>query len=289
MAVTVLLCHAQEDASMVKQLKNHLSALERKGLISIWDDGDIGPGAEWKEEIDKHLNEAQVILLLISSSFMASNFCYKVEMQRAIERHERKEARVIPVILRPAYWEVPPLDKLQPLPDQARPVATWPVRDAGYKNVSDGIIRVVGEWNTHSLPGPVAERKVLIAQLDQLIETVKAQMQPPARAMATANTLRQLSVFIPNDVTLADLVVGWGTLAQAAKQHEEAATSQRRVTCGELASMASQFAAGQGNLAQAIKTWRSWRDAFKNSDDPRQATMASTFARELTELEEAIQ
>jgi len=285
--VTILLCYAHEDESMVHQLKKHLSLLERNGLIELWGYGNISAGSEWKQEMYKHLDEAQIILLLISSSFLESDYCYNVQMQRAIERHERKEARVIPVILHPVYWNVPPIDKLQPLPDHARAISTWRNRNEGYANVTGGIIKVIEQWNTHSLPDPTVERKEMIANLDQLIETVKSQMQPPPRALATASTLEQLSIFIPNDVTLADLVVGWRTLSLASKQGEEPATSQRRVTCGELAGMASRFASGQGNLAQAIKTWHIWAEAFKKSDDPRQAAMAKTFARELTELQKA--
>src|ERR1700719_448456 len=102
--VTVLLCYAHEDERMARKLKKHLSALAHNGLIAVWEYGNISPGTEWEQEIDKHLDEAQMILLLISDSFLASHYCYSVEMQRAIERHERKEARVIPVILRPALW-----------------------------------------------------------------------------------------------------------------------------------------------------------------------------------------
>ena len=287
MAVTVLLCYAHEDERMVSQLKNHLSSLKHNGLIAIWDYGNISPGAEWEQEIDKHLNEAQIILLLISSSFLASQYCYSVEMQRAIERHESKKARVIPVILRSVHWKEPPLDKLQALPDRAKAISTWKHPDEAFTNVANGIVKVIEQLNAHSLSDPIAERRALIANLDQLIETVKLHMQPPPRATATASTLQQLSIFIPTDVTLADLVVGWQTLAQASKQEEEPATVQRRVTCGELAHLASQFTTDQGNLAQAIKTWHIWRDAFKNRDDPRQTAMSRTFARELTELQGA--
>jgi hypothetical protein len=273
---------------MVRDLKKHLSSLVRNGLIALRDYGNISPGAEWKQEVNKHLDEAQIILLLISPSFLDSDYCYNVEMQKAIERHERKEARVIPVILHPVHWKEPPIDKLQALPDHERPISKWRNRNEGYTNVTDGIIKVIEQWNTHSLPDPVMERKELIANLDQLIETVKAQMQPPARALATASTLEQLSIFIPNDVMLADLVVGWRTLSHTSKQGEEPATAQRRVTCSELAYMASQLTTGQGNLAQAIKTWGIWAEAFKKSGDPRQAAMARTFTRELTELQEAM-
>ncbi len=287
MAVTILFCYAHQDERMVSQLKNHLSLLEHNGLIAIWDYGNISPGAEWEQEIDKHLDEAQIILLLISASFLASKYCYKVEMQRAIGRHERKEARVIPILLRPVHWNEPPIDKLQVLPDHAKPISRWTNRDEGFKNIADGIGKVIRQWNAHSLSDPIAERRILIANLNQLIETVKLQMQPPPRAMATASTLQQLSIFIPNEVTLADLVVGWRTLSQYSNQEEEPATSQRRVTCSELANFASQFTIDEGNLAQAIKTWHTWLDAFKNSGDPRQAAMARTFARELLELQEA--
>jgi len=290
-AVTTLLCYAHQDERMVNQLKDHLSALEYNGLIALWDYGNISAGAEWEQEINKHLNEAQIILLLISSSFLASKYCYKVEMERAIKRHESKEACVIPVILRSVHWKGPPLDKLQALPGRAKPISTWKHPDEGFTNVADGIIKVIEQLKTHSLSDPIAERKALIANLDRLVETVKLQMQPPPRALATANTLQQLSVYIPNEVTLADLVVGWRTLSQASKQKEEQATAQRRVTCGELARMASQFTTDQGNLSQAIKAWRIWRDVFNDRTDrgdPRQAAMARTFARELTELQEAI-
>jgi TIR domain-containing protein len=284
-AVSILLCYADEDERMVRQLKKQLSLLERNGRIAVWDYGHISPGTEWKQEMNRHLDEAEMILLLISDSFLATDYCYQVQMQRAMKRHERKEVHVIPVILRPVHWSEPPLDKLKPLPDYAKPISKWTPRDEGWKNVVDGLVKAIEQWNAHRLPDPIEERRVLMAHLDQLIETVKLQMQPPPRANATAKTLQQLSIFIPTDVTLADLALGWRTLSHASQQEEEPATTQRRVTCGELAMMAAQFTTEQGNGAQAIKTWRIWRDAFQKSDDPRQAAMAKTFARELTELQ----
>lgn len=288
MAVTVLLCYAPQDKRMADQLKNHLSLLERNQLISIWDYSGINPGDEWAQEIGRHLDSAQMILLLVSASFLASHYCFTVEMQQAIKRHENKEARVIPIILRDVYWNEPPLDKLLPLPDSARPISNWTPQDSGFKNTVDGIMKIVKQWNEQSLPGPQAERQHMIENLDHLIEAVKTQMQPPPRATATANTLQQLSIFIPNEVTLADLIVGWQILSRPLQQNEEPAVAQRRVTCGELAQIASQFAPDQGNRTNAIQTWDIWANAFKNSNDPRQTTMAKTFARELAELQEAV-
>ncbi len=76
--------------------------MKRKGLISRWHDHEITAGNEWQEEINEHLNTAQIILLLISPDSIASDYCYDIEMTRALERHKAKEARVIPIILRPA-------------------------------------------------------------------------------------------------------------------------------------------------------------------------------------------
>lgn len=287
MAITVLLCYAQEDERMKRKLKDHLSLLERKELIKVWDYGNVNPGTEWEREINEHLDKAQIILLLISASFLASNYCYTEQMQQAIKRHEREDARVIPVILRPVYWEEPPLDKLRALPDDNKPIPQWKPQDEGYKNVAVGIKKLIEQWDAHSFPEPKVERKEMIANLDRLIETVKSQMQPPGRAMATAGTLQELSIFIPNDVTLADLVIGWRTLSRPLKQDEEISIERRRFTCGELADMASQFTSVEGDLTQAIKTWQKWAEAFNKSDVPRQINMANTFARELKELQEA--
>src|SRR5947208_10061471 len=100
MPVEIFFCYAHEDETLLNKLKAHLRPLQRQGLIDVWHDRDINAGQEWEQEISKHLNEAQIILLLISPDFMDSDYCYSKEMQRALERHEHREARVIPIILR---------------------------------------------------------------------------------------------------------------------------------------------------------------------------------------------
>jgi hypothetical protein len=119
--ITIFFCYAREDEELLKKLKVHLRPLQRQGLIDVWYDRDISAGSEWEQEILQHLNAAQIVLLLISPDFMDSDYCYGIEMQRALERHERGEAVVIPVILRPAYWHGKPLGKLQALPTDGKP------------------------------------------------------------------------------------------------------------------------------------------------------------------------
>jgi hypothetical protein len=103
----------------------------------------IGAGDEWKGAIDKNLEEAYVILLLISSSFIASDYCWDIETKRAIERHDRGEAKVIPIILRPCDWHGAPFGKLQSLPRDDKAVTSWSNRDEAWTEVAMGVRRAV--------------------------------------------------------------------------------------------------------------------------------------------------
>jgi TIR domain len=131
MEVKVMLCYAREDEELLERLKAHLSTL--KDRVDIWHDRNISAGADWQSEISSHLEEAQIILLLISPDFFNSEYCRGIEMAQALKLHKLEKARVIPVILRPVLWETTPLGNLQVLPKDGKPVTTWPnIDDAFY-------------------------------------------------------------------------------------------------------------------------------------------------------------
>jgi tetratricopeptide (TPR) repeat protein len=146
MPVNLFYCYAHEDEELLTRLKPHLSPLQRQGLIDVWYSREISPGTEWEREIDKHLNAAQIILLLVSPDFMNSDYCYGIEMKRAMERHELGEAHVIPVILRPVDWQGAPFSKLQALPKNAQAVITWKDIDEAFVDVAKGVRKKVEEW-----------------------------------------------------------------------------------------------------------------------------------------------
>lgn len=148
-AIEVFFSYAHEDEKLRDQLENHLSLLKRQGVITGWHDRKIGAGQEWKNEIDTHLNTARIILLLISSAFIASDYCWDVEVKQAMERHEAKEARVIPVILKPVDWKSAPFSKLQVLPKNGKPVIKWGNRDEAFENVAQGIRVAVEELSAN--------------------------------------------------------------------------------------------------------------------------------------------
>ncbi|MDQ3815122.1 MAG: toll/interleukin-1 receptor domain-containing protein [Armatimonadota bacterium] len=99
--VEVFFSYSHRDSELRHELETHLSVLKRQGIITTWHDRDIGAGSEWKGQIDKHLESAHLILLLVSANFLDSDYCYDIEMKRAMERRDSGEARVIPIILSP--------------------------------------------------------------------------------------------------------------------------------------------------------------------------------------------
>ena len=103
--IEVFYAYANKNKYLQQRLESHLSNLKQLNAITSWSRREIGAGIEWEQVTYTHLNTAQIILLLISPDFMASDYRYGKEMKRALERHERKEARVIPVILRPIDLE----------------------------------------------------------------------------------------------------------------------------------------------------------------------------------------
>lgn len=143
----VFCCYAREDLPFLLTLKRHLKPLQRQDLIDVWYDRDIGAGMEWKREITEHLSNAQIILLLVSPAFMDSEYCYSIEMKRAMEQQARGKTRVIPIILRPVIWDEAPFGKLQVLPSDAEPVTSslWHTEDHAFFNVARGIQKMTKE------------------------------------------------------------------------------------------------------------------------------------------------
>src|SRR6266566_964963 len=143
MALEIFFCYAHEDEALLNKLKGHLTPLYRQGLIDVWYDHDISAGTEWEREIDKHLNTAQIILLLISPDFMNSDYCYGKEMQRAMERQGAGETRIIPVILRPTDWKSAPFGQLEALPKDGKAVVLWRPRDGAFLDIARGVRNIV--------------------------------------------------------------------------------------------------------------------------------------------------
>lgn len=154
MPFDVFISYSHKDQEMREELVTHLAVLRYQGLIQHWYDGDIVPGTEWGPQIMEQLNNAHIILLLISARFIASEFCYSIELQAAMARHDAGKARVIPILLYPCDWSETPFAKLKALPLDGKPVDDWPSRDRALTDVVKGIRRVIQNLtegqNSHS-------------------------------------------------------------------------------------------------------------------------------------------
>ncbi|MGB3309886.1 MAG: toll/interleukin-1 receptor domain-containing protein [Nodosilinea sp.] len=139
----MFISYSHRDEDLKQELEDHLALLKRQDKICPWQDRQIEAGTEWNEQIRAALDEADIILLLVSPRFMNSDFCYGKEMQRAMQRHQNGDARVIPIILTPTDWKGAAFDRLQMLPKNSKPVVDWPNHDAAFVDVVKGIRRAV--------------------------------------------------------------------------------------------------------------------------------------------------
>ena len=135
--------YSHKDETLRNELDTHLKLMQRQGIIETWHDRRINPGDDFEKKIDENLEVADIILLLVSADFIASEYCYENEMKRALERYYNGEARVIPVIIRDVNWSKAPFGKLQALPKNGKAVELWSNKDSAWRSVSEGIERVV--------------------------------------------------------------------------------------------------------------------------------------------------
>ena len=99
--------------------------MERAGRIEIWSDLMLEAGQRWEAEIDRKLEAADIILLLVSAYFVDSEFCYSKELKRAVERDTEGTARMIPVRVRPVSLKGTVLADIQALPPGAQPITSF--------------------------------------------------------------------------------------------------------------------------------------------------------------------
>lgn len=139
----IFISYAHEDEKYKKELLKHLSNLQRKGVIDGWHDGLILPSEQWDTKIKEALHNSEVILFLISSDFLASDYIHNTEIKVAFERYEKGAVKIIPVILRPCLWSETKLSKFQALPKGAKALSTWDNLDEGLLDVVQGIAKII--------------------------------------------------------------------------------------------------------------------------------------------------
>lgn len=178
---TVFFSYSHKDEELRDRLETALASMRRQGLIEAWHDRRLRAGDDFDHGIRDELERADVILLLVSPDFIASDYCFDVEMTRALERHDRKEARVVPVILRACDWHSTPFGKLVAAPRDGKPVKSWPDLDEAFLDV----VRMIRA----ALPSPAPAVQ----------PGVSAHAAPPRSAGARSSNLALRKTFTEAD------------------------------------------------------------------------------------------
>jgi hypothetical protein len=131
--------YASKDSVLRSKLETSLSGLSRQYNLVHWHDREIPPGKEREHTIDEQIDSADIILLLISPDFIASDHCYNREMQRALGRHKAGTCYVIPILLRPIFLGDWPFSDIKLFPTNSRAVSLWRKRDEAFCNVAEGV------------------------------------------------------------------------------------------------------------------------------------------------------
>jgi TIR domain/Domain of unknown function (DUF4263) len=194
--LSIFCCYAYEDQAYLFDLKKYLRSLERQELIKLWDDTSIPAGGEVESAIYQHLNSAEIILLLVSPSFMASDECQK-QMVRAMERQERYEAFVIPILLRTTNFQTAPFAKLKLLPTDEKPVvySKRKNQDEAWYDVVQGIEKVVKDWHPSK-------------EIVYINEAPKSDLGDELRLLIESRSIDAVHVFLAKH---PDLLMHWFT------------------------------------------------------------------------------
>lgn len=168
---SIFFSYSHADEALRDQLEKQLAMLKRQGVIETWHDRRIGAGENIHHAIDAHINTDDIILLLVSPDFLASDYCYDVEMKRAMERNDNGEAVVIPVILRACDWHHAPFGNLNAVPRDGRPVASWPDRDEAFLQVAKAVREAVSRMGQKAVSAPSAMVAPMVAAASPVVAT----------------------------------------------------------------------------------------------------------------------
>lgn len=149
--IKVFISYAREDSNYVYELSRHLTGLIRNGLIEAWTDLGTLPGSEPDTEIRAQLEAADIIIFLISPDFIYSDYIHDVEIKKSIERYDKGEIQIVPIIVRPCDFNSFFFKKFQALPQNAKAISTWDDKDEAWSNILEGLKRVINGFDKNEL------------------------------------------------------------------------------------------------------------------------------------------
>jgi hypothetical protein len=141
----IFLSYSHEDEGLMNFVRKHLMIFDRQGLIRKWWDRKLLGGQHIDSALTAKLASSDIILLLVSASFLSSDYCYDTEMKQAMVQHENGRSVVVPIILRPCSWHSAPFGHLLALPTDGKALTLWPNHDEAGLMIAEGLRRIVAD------------------------------------------------------------------------------------------------------------------------------------------------
>jgi TIR domain len=248
--------YSHKDEALRNELETHLSTLKRQGMITAWHDRRIGAGQEVHGQISEYLERADIILLLVSSDFLDSDYCYDTEMSRAMERHEQGTARVIPVILRPCDWQGAPFGKLLAVPTDGKPVTMFPSQDEAFLEISQAVRKAAEAKGApaatqpaaHGPHSPVASPADTSAEIRSSNLRIKKTFSDREKDLFLEDAFEYIAKFFE------------GSLSELKNRNAQIDASFRRIDANHFTAAVYDT----GRIASQCKIWFGGRNSFAN-------------------------
>lgn len=246
--------YSHKDEMLRDELETHLSVLKRQGIIQTWHDRAIDAGGELDGTISQNLESSDIILLFVSPYFLASNYCYDIECQRALERHKKGEAKVIPIIVDPCDWKNTPLSSLVAIPTDGKPISK-------YTNHHDAFLEITTA--IRSVAGKISPSNEVQKSQDKTKQSFSLPIEHNA-ALRSSN-LRLKKTFTDHDKDeflekTFEYMCNFfeGSLNELPKRNKEASTKFRKIDANHFTAMIYL----DGKIASQCKIWIGGRNSF---------------------------
>jgi hypothetical protein len=180
----VFYSYSPQDEALRDKLDMHLALLAREGLVESWHAQAIPPDTNGASAIGEYLEAADLILFLVSDSFLGSSHYWRTETQRAVERHMAGEAMIMPIVLSPCDWANTPFSGLPVLPSDALAVTRWSSREEAWAYIAQALRREMMSFQSRgssSINSLAASRRALPA--DHLHQPAQPESHAPLLAL----------------------------------------------------------------------------------------------------------